>query len=222
MTTRIQWRPIRTAAAKSGRSPRILIPAVTVVVLLIAAIALAGRDQSSAQSPTTATDLLAPEIPHSPEGAQSAAAKVASALGGEKMFGEQDRHNLIQLIAEPSQRGKMITDTDADYAPLGRRIGLDADGQPPAGATFVSRTMPAGTTIRSYTGGTADVSVWCATLFGLTGETAAEEIPLDTGWVTMTMTLHWTDDGWKLTSFEQETGPEPDAAGGKFGEAPQL
>jgi hypothetical protein len=200
----------------------VLIPAVTVAVLLIAAIALAGRDQSSAQSPTVATDLLAPEIPHSPEGAQSAAAKVASALGSEKMFSEQDRHNLVQLIAEPDQRSKMITDTDADYGPLARRIGLDTDGQPPAGAEFVSRTMPAGTTVRSYTRDTAAVSVWCATLFGLTGETAAEEIPLDTGWATMTLTLHWTDDGWKLISFDQTDGPKPGAADGKFGEAPQL
>ncbi|MEU9056684.1 hypothetical protein AB0D37_40935 [Streptomyces sp. NPDC048384] len=211
MTTRIQWRPIRKSAAKSGRSPRVLIPAMTVAFLLIAAIALAGRDQSSAQSPTSAPDMLAPEIPHSREGAQSAAAKVASALGSEAMFGEQDRHSLIQLVVSPDRRNKIIQDTDADYGPLARQIGLDAEGRPPAGANFVSRTMPAGTTVRSYTGDTADVSVWCSTLFGLTAKGASDPIPVETGWITMSLTLRWTSDGWRLEKFTQQDGPEPTA-----------
>ncbi|MEY9998200.1 hypothetical protein ABIE67_010321 [Streptomyces sp. V4I8] len=147
MTTKIQWRPIRTTVSESSRSPRVLIPAVTVVVLLIAALALAGRDESSAQEPTSTPDLLAPEIPHSRAGAQSAAASAASRLGGEEMFSEQGRHHLIQLIAEPDRRNQIIKDTDADYGPLARQIGLDIEGRPPAGAAFVSRTMPAGTTV---------------------------------------------------------------------------
>lgn len=34
------------------------------------------------------------------------------------MPSEQDRHNLIQLIAEPDRRNQIIKDTGADYGPL--------------------------------------------------------------------------------------------------------
>jgi hypothetical protein len=225
MSTSSQRQVIWTSLGIGGRGPgsrrhRGLIIAVGVVVLLIAVIALANR---SSQSKNAADDLLAPEISHSREGAQSAAAKMASALGSETMFNPDDRHGLLQIIAEPDRRNQVIQDYDAEYtAAFNKTIGLDSQGRPPAGATFVSRTMPAGTTVRSYAGSTADVSVWCSTLFGLTGETAAKKIPLTTGWLTMTMTLRWTEDGWKLADFQQTDGPKPTDAGAKFGTVPQL
>ncbi|MFF9803322.1 hypothetical protein ACF1G3_38815 [Streptomyces rochei] len=74
-------------------------------------------------------------------------------------------------------------------------------------------------TLRSYSPTEAVVEVWCSGLFGLTGKTATE-IPVKTGWFTMTLTVRWTDDGWRLSEFDQEDGPEPEAA--EFGQAPQL
>ena len=50
----------------------------------------------------------------------------------------------------------------------------------------------------------------------------ASKAPITSGWLTMTMVLHWTDDGWKITDFEQKDGPEPTDADVKFGMAPQL
>lgn len=70
------------------------------------------------------------------------------------------------------------------------QLGLDEQGRPPAGSRFVSRAMPSGTTLRTYSGSTADVDVWCSTLFGLTGKGASKEVPVSAGCLTMTMSLH--------------------------------
>ncbi|MFD7057200.1 hypothetical protein ACFWBS_55975 [Streptomyces mirabilis] len=147
---------------------------------------------------------------------------MATAFGSEQMFSTTARHQLLQVTVEPDQRSKLIQDTDTQYGPFTKQLGLDTEGRPPAGATFVSRTMPAGTTIRSYTGSTADVDVWCASLFGLTGANAGKQIPVKEGWLTMTMSLHWTSDGWKLTAYTQKDGPQPTDQGAEFGTAPQL
>ncbi|MGY6026891.1 hypothetical protein [Streptomyces spinosirectus] len=82
--------------------------------------------------------------------------------------------------------------------------------------------MPAGTTVRNYADSTAEVSVWCTTLFGLTGKNIADPIPLKTGWLTVTLSLRWTADGWRLSEFAQKDGPEPTDAGAQVGAAPKL
>ncbi|MFC9076686.1 hypothetical protein ACFTY7_06510 [Streptomyces sp. NPDC057062] len=91
-----------------------------------------------------------------------------------------------------------------------RKIGLDKEGQPPAGATFVSRTMPAGTVVRAYRPEEATVDVWCTGLFGLTDKDA-QEIPLKTSWFTMTVTVRWTHDGWRVSEFSRRTARSPPA-----------
>jgi hypothetical protein len=82
--------------------------------------------------------------------------------------------------------------------------------------------MLAGTIVRGYAGDTADVSVWCSTLFGLTAKNASDPIPVKTGWITMALTLRWTSDGWRLVEFTQQDGPEPTDADAVFGKTPQL
>jgi hypothetical protein len=203
-------------------SQRGLITIVAIVVLLIAAIALANRGWSSGDSAAAADDPLATEIPHSRQGAQSAAAKFAAALGGEAMYNTEDRHGIVQAIADPENRGALQTAFDASYtAAFNKRIGLDEDGRAPAGATFVNRTMPAGVTVTRYRSEEATVNVWCSGLFGLTGKNV-KQIPVETSWFTITMTLRWTDDGWKASESTQQDGPEPGNAAAAFGQAPQL
>ncbi|MEU0212403.1 hypothetical protein [Streptomyces canus] len=64
--------------------------------------------------------------------------------------------------------------------------------------------------------------MWCSTLTALTGEAAGDKaIPLKTEWVTMTLDLRWTANGWKLGGFHQKAGPQPEDAP-EFGDAPQL
>ncbi|MGW4623461.1 hypothetical protein [Streptomyces sp. NPDC004592] len=192
------------------------------MVLLIAAIALANRGwTTTTDGPETAADPLAPEIAHSRQGAQSTATKAAAVLGGEAMFNTEQRHALVQAVADPDKRGALQQAFDADYtAAFNRKIGLDDQGQPPAGAAFISRTLPAGTVVRAYRPQEATVDVWCSGLFGLTGK-SVQEIPIKTSWFTMTVTVRWTHDGWRVSDFSQKDGPEPTSAAAAFGQAPQ-
>ncbi|MFJ2833583.1 hypothetical protein ACIPC1_39600 [Streptomyces sp. NPDC087263] len=211
-------------AGTSGRgSQRGLITTVGIAVLLIAAIALANRGWNSGGSAAAAADdPLAPEIPHSRQGAQSTAVKFAGRLGSESMFNTADRHGVVQAIADPDERDALQTAFDGSYTvAFNERIGLDEEGKAPAGATFVNRTMPVGTVLKRYSTAEATVDVWCSGLFGITGRNVTQ-IPVTTSWFTMTMTLRWTDDGWKMTESTQEDGPEPTSSAAEFGQAPQL
>jgi len=202
-------------------SHRGLITTVGIAVLLIAAIALANRGWKS-DSAVAADDPLSPEIPHSRQGAQSAAAKISAALGSESMFNREERHALVQAVADPEERDRLQTGLDTNYTvAFNERIGLDTEGRAPAGATFVNRTMPVGTVVTRYSTAEATVEVWCSGLFGLTGRTDTQ-IPVETKWFTITMTLHWTDAGWRMSESTQERGPEPTSAAAEFGQAPQL
>ncbi|MFF3460480.1 hypothetical protein ACFYXH_40620 [Streptomyces sp. NPDC002730] len=135
------------------------------------------------------------------------------------MFTPAARHAIVDSIADPAERGELQAGLDADYsAAFNERIGLDASGRPPQGGVFVSRTMPAGTTVKAYEGDTATVAVWCSGLFGVTGKDS--KAPVKTNWFTMTIKLKWAEGGWKMTAFTQAEGPEP--ARGEFGQAPPL
>ncbi|MFJ6687085.1 hypothetical protein [Streptomyces werraensis] len=81
--------------------------------------------------------------------------------------------------------------------------------------------MPAGTTVDHYGSREARISAWCSGLFGLTGK-GVTEIPLKSSWLTMSLTLRWTHDGWKLFGMTQQDGPVPADANAQFGSAPQL
>ncbi|GKQ36566.1 hypothetical protein [Streptomyces sp. A012304] len=215
------WRRLNIGAGADRRRRQRLILGMGVVTALVAAIALAAghsgdNSADDAKPPAAAT-------PHSRAGAQSTAAKIASAMGSERMFSTEARHDLLDSIAEPNRRAEMIRAYDAQYVPFTKRLGLDTAGRPPLGAEFVSRAMPAGVAVRSYTGNTASVAVWCSTLFGLTGNTVPEEIPVESGWLTMTVNLRWIGGEWRMTDVQQTDGPKPgDPGADQFATVPQL
>ncbi|RST17253.1 hypothetical protein E2C00_11500 [Streptomyces sp. WAC05374] len=216
-------------ARRPARNSRSLITVVGVVVLLIAAIAFANRsgdgDGSSsdapagrdAAAPTAATGVkpvagkngtIPSGYAHDEQGAQSAAANYAVALGSDGMFNTERRHQIVQSIADASTRDKLQSGFDADYSEAFlTQIGLKADGSAPAGSTFVNRTLPAGTKVKNYAADTADVDVWCTGLFGLTGETSTK--PVTSGWFTVTLKLKWNGSDWKVLETSQKTGPTP-------------
>ncbi|MCZ0991801.1 hypothetical protein O1M54_50930 [Streptomyces diastatochromogenes] len=125
------------------------------------------------------------EIPHSNEGAQSAAAKMAAVLGSERMFDLIRRGDIVQRAVVPKQRLAVQKALDADYtSAFNKKLGLDENGKRPAGATFVSPAMPAGVTVRHNDSREATVDVWCVGLLGLTGKGALKELPVTTSWFT--------------------------------------
>ncbi|MDQ0843719.1 hypothetical protein [Streptomyces sp. V1I6] len=216
-------------ARRTGRSSsRSLITVVGVVVLLIAAIAFAnqggGADappeagdkapkaQSTAPSGVRPVKGNAGGIPtgymQDEQGAQSAAANYAVALGSDGMFDKERRRTIVETVADASAVDKLRSGFDADYsAGFLAQIGLNADGTAPSGTTFVNRTMPAGTKVLSYSNDAADVDVWCMGLFGLTGEKSTK--PVTSGWFTVSVKLKWNGSDWKVLETSQKTGPTP-------------
>ncbi|GAA5008644.1 hypothetical protein [Streptomyces siamensis] len=211
-----------------GSSSRSLVTVVGVVVLLIAAIAFANRggdDSSSGNgdgdkartSPTAASgdrpvDTRTSGIPsgytHNAQGAQSAAANYAVALGSTDMFSKVRRDQILSTIITPSRVSEFEATLDKAYTPqFNKNVGLNEDGSAPKGYTFVSRTSPIGTKITESSSDTATVEVWCGGLLGLAGQNSTN--PVTSSWFTITMQLEWTGDDWKIVAHSQKDGPAP-------------
>lgn len=217
-------------ARRSGRSSsRSLVTVVGVVVLLIAAIAFANRGgddpSSSAQgtsdrpnATTTAPTGTKPvqstpgTIPtgyaHDAQGAQSAAANYAVALGSTGMFDKTQRDATLQAIVTPSRVAAFQSTLDSAYTPaFNKTVGLNDDGSTPAGYTFVSRTNPVGTKVTESSQNNMTVEVWCSGLLGMAGENSTN--PVTNSWFTITMKLQWAAGDWKVVTQSQKEGPTP-------------
>ncbi|MEV5475444.1 hypothetical protein AB0L66_24250 [Streptomyces sp. NPDC052207] len=214
--------------ARRGRSSsRSLVTVVGVVVLLIAAIAFANRgggDSSSdsgdnkpntsatAASGTRPVKSKSSGIPsgfaHDQQGAASAAANYAVVLGSDGMFNEESRHSIVDAIYTPTAAGKLQSPMDQAYSTdFLAKLGLDANGNAPAGSTFVSRTVPVGTKSTHYTADNAKVSVWYMGLIGMSGQGSID--PVSSTWKTWNFDLQWLDGDWKIVRDSQTDGPAP-------------
>ncbi|MFI5876711.1 hypothetical protein ACIBAH_30520 [Streptomyces sp. NPDC051445] len=219
-------------ARRGGRSSsRSLVTVVGVVVVLIAAIAFAnrgGEDSSSTSAngstnsepkakstaatgtrPVQSTTGGVPSgFAHTQQGAQSAAANYAVALGSTGMFQTDSRHALVDTVYTPAAAAKLQGAMDQAYSTdFLAKMGLDTDGNAPQGNTFVSRVVPVGTTPQTYSTATAKVSVWYLGLIGMSGTSSTD--PVTSSWKTWTFDLQWTDGDWKIVSDQQKDGPAP-------------
>jgi hypothetical protein len=216
-------------ARRGGRSSsRSLVTVVGVVVLLIAAIAFANRgggDSSStadsADKPDTSATAPSGQRPvrsttagipsgftQDRQGAESAAANYAVALGSAEMFDKTKRNAILQAIIVPSRVPDFEATLDKAYsAQFNKNVGLNEDGSTPRGYTFVSRTSPIGTKATEVAADRATIEVWCSGLLGLAGENSTN--PVTNSWFTITMQLQWVDGGWKIVTHSQKDGPTP-------------
>ncbi|MDX3431988.1 MULTISPECIES: hypothetical protein [unclassified Streptomyces] len=215
---------------RPARSSRSLIMVVGVVVLLIAAIAFANqgggrgsdggnekKPDAAGAGPTAATGTkpvqgkngtIASGFAHDEQGAQSAAANYAVALGSADMFEKAKRDGILDAVIAPASIGKFRTTLDKAYSTdFFRNVGLNDDGTPPAGFAFISRTTPIGTKATKSSVDSATVEVWCSGLIGLAGEGSTK--PVTDGWFTITMELQWVDGDWKAITHSQKDGPAP-------------
>ncbi|MFI1208454.1 hypothetical protein ACH4UV_12705 [Streptomyces sp. NPDC020802] len=218
-------------ARRGGRSSsRSLVTVVGVVVLLIAAIAFANRggddsgsgaaaDGDKAESAPTAAsgnrpvETKAGGIPsgfaHDRQGAESAAANYAVALGSADMFDIGRRHEIVDTVYAPDVAADRQPGLDQAYSneKFLTNIGLGKDGSAPSGQTFVSRVIPVGTKVKSASSQSASVEVWYTSLFGLSGDNSTN--PVSESWYTTTYELKWVGSDWKVTDFQQKDGPVP-------------
>ncbi|MFJ1649129.1 hypothetical protein [Streptomyces sp. NPDC088258] len=231
-------------ARRPPRPTRSLITAVGVVVLLIAAIAFANRgggrtdaphDTSRAGSgpqadPTAASGVkpvtgksgtIPSGFARDEQGAASAAANYAVALGSVGMFTANGRDTIIRATHDPAKADGLLTDLDRAYSPeFLKTVGLDEDGSAPSGLTFVSRTVPIGTKVTKAGSTAATVEVWSTGLVGLAGEGSTK--PVTETWFTLTQQLSWIDGDWKITSSSQTQGPTPVSAGNRASSADEI
>ncbi|MEW9521883.1 hypothetical protein [Streptomyces tubercidicus] len=217
--------------SRGGLSSRNLVTIVGVIVLLLAAIAFAnrggsgnsetatndspkapGRAQPTAPTGTKAvsgkTGGIASGFAKTEQGAQSAGANYAVALGSSDMFHQDQRHKIVNTVMAPSAAAAFQKKLDDVYSPdFFKALGLKADGTAPAKMTFVSRTIPIGTKVKDFAKDQATVEVWCTGLLGLAGEGSVK--PVTTSWFTLTMKLAWTGNDWKTLTRSQNDGPAP-------------
>ncbi|MFE4056981.1 hypothetical protein ACFXP3_11890 [Streptomyces sp. NPDC059096] len=215
---------------RPGRGSRSLVTVVGVVVLLIAAIAFVNRGGGGAPAgdtakgasgagadPTAATGVepvtgrsgaIPKGFAKNAQGAASAAANYAVALGSDGMFHQDSRHTIVDTVYTPEAATRLKGPQDQAYSPeFLQKLGLDAEGNPPQGSDFISRTIPVGTKVESLTGDTAKVSVWYTGLIGMSGPDSTD--PVRTTWQTGTFELRWTDNDWKIAAESQKDGPAP-------------
>ncbi|SHN13584.1 hypothetical protein SAMN05216499_12215 [Actinacidiphila paucisporea] len=165
---------------------------------------------------------------HTDQGAQSAAANFAVALGSADMFVADRRHRIVGSIYDPAVSAGLQGDLDQAYSGQAlKNLGLTADGAAPAGFTFVSRTVPIGTKVTANPAGagaaSADaktVEVWCTDLVGLAGTGSTK--PVSTAWFTITEQLVWSGGDWKIRSSSQKDGPAPVAADNQAASADEI
>ncbi|MFF2526694.1 hypothetical protein [Streptomyces liangshanensis] len=215
-------------ARRPARGSRSLIMVVGVVVLLLAAIAFANRGggddpatganaPDGAGNPTAASGVkpvtgkngtIPSGFAHDEQGAASAATNYAVALGSDGMFNRDGRHRIVDTVYTPEAAASLKGPQDKAYSSafLGK-LGLDANGTPPPGHLFISRTVPVGTSVQSLTGDTATVSVWYTGLIGMSGPGSTD--PVTTTWKTWTFELRWQANDWKVAADSQTDGPAP-------------
>lgn len=218
-------------ARRPVRNSRSLVTITGIVVLLVAAIAFANRGGGSdddaspgakkpgatGSTPTAATGTkpvqgkngtIASGFAHDEQGAQSAAANYAVALGSAEMFSKESRHQILDTVYSPAAADKLRAPQDQAYsAEFLALLGLDPDGNAPQGSTFISRTVPVGTKVLEFDGDTAKVAVWYTGLIGMSGQDSTK--PVSTTWKTWTAQLSWSGNDWKVTGASESDGPAP-------------
>ncbi|RKE20572.1 hypothetical protein [Streptomyces sp. TLI_171] len=218
---------------RQARPLRTLLTVLAVVTLLVVAVSIANRSKpdpgrstgatsgdrataatpdrtaASGQQPATGTaNGIATGYPHTEQGAQSAAANYAVALGSTEMFRTDGRRTVLATLADPTVLPALQTRLDEAFSPeTNARYGLDAQGKAPKNLTFISRTVPVGADLTNYSDTGTKVDVWCNSLLGLTGLTST--VPVTENWYTLSVTLRWTGSDWKLIDYGRKAGPAP-------------
>jgi hypothetical protein len=145
---------------------------------------------------------------HDEQGVQSAAANYAVVLVSADILKPTRRAEIVQQVFVADKQAALTNKLDQAYSEeFLSSIGLDQNGTAAAGRTYVSRTVPIGTKVTSYSNATATAEVWCTGLYGTAGEDSTN--PVTTDWFTMTLQLRWAGGDWKVDSFSQKDGPAP-------------
>lgn len=178
-----------------------------------------STDESPA-FPSNSADGALVGYPDTRSGAEAAAANFVAAYGSEEMMTTTSRHKLVREIADPAIEPTLQHQLDQAFTLAAQGFGLDKNGKAPTGQTFVSRAVPFGTTVSTYTAAKATVAVWINMIAGTAGQGSTH--PVSETWSTVTLNLTWVNGDWKWSSFTQADGPTPVPAGQQVSSSSDL
>lgn len=227
----VLYEPV-TAPRRRVSVPLVVGVALTLLLLAAAGLWMAGGHPSRTAAPSpspaatasppvsTDTGAAVPASPgatrlvggvpvgyqHDPSGVVAAATGYLVAQSDPQMYVAARRHDVIRTIAASGSADDLIAQVEPGLQLAARGFGVDAQGRA-AGGLLVSRVMPLGWRLDSYTHGRARVAVWYGTLAGVAG--LHSQAPVTSEFATDSIDLVWADGDWKWVGLVHAEGPAP-------------
>lgn len=176
-----------------GRTPRPAVPTT------IAAATAAGVSPEPTHASTIVSD-VAHGWPHSPAGAEQAALAAVRLTGRIAKAGFISRADLIRSIASDSFGPKLASASGSQLAEMTTELGAAKV----APADLVWAELPLTSRVTAATEGVATVDVWSVLIVGVPGKGAPRQV-----WRTVTVTLVWERDDWRIDNWTTVPGPTP-------------
>jgi hypothetical protein len=171
----------------------IALCAVAVLAIIVAGVGLSGaaREQASPASRVANSAEPTRQAPTRRD-AVAAATDFLVALDLETLLDDSRRRRVINAVAAPHARASL----QHLYKRERDRVAKSYRRRP-----RFARAALLGYRVDGFTGSQATVSIWAATIGG-SGSFAPA-----TGWSTTTVTLSWSDTGWRISGVDETPGP---------------
>lgn len=200
------------------RRSTVITAAVVVAVVVIGSVALRAHGRRPRPAvPTTAAAIAAgvsPEPtnastivsggahgrPRSPAGAEQAALAAVRLTGPVAKAGFISRADLIRSIASASFGPKLALASTSQLAEMTTELGAAKV----APADLMWSELPLTSRVTSAINATVTVDVWSVLIVGVPGKGAPRQV-----WRTVTVTLVWERDDWRIDNWTTAPGPTP-------------
>jgi hypothetical protein len=200
------------------RQSTVITAAVVVAVVVIGSVALrlhgrtprpavpntiAATTSGVTPEPTNASTIVsgvAHGWPHSPVGAERAALAAVRLTGPIAKAGFISRADLIRSIASASFGPKLASASGSQLAEMTTELGAAKV----APADLVWSELPMTSRVTGATDAAVTVDVWSVLIVGVPGKGAPRQV-----WRTVTVTLVWERDDWRIDDWTTVPGPTP-------------
>lgn len=139
-------------------------------------------------------------------GAVSAATNYLVAFTQPRMFQPLVRGQVLTVLAGPARAPDLIRSVNPGMDRAAETLQVDPNTGTSSMGQLVSRLVPVGYKVVSYSDSRARIAIWCTSLAGVAG--ADSSMPVVTAWATDTVDLEWDGD-WKWAGFVEAQGPTP-------------
>jgi hypothetical protein len=155
---------------------------------------------SARVGPVAVVDGVSHGWSHDPAGAQAAAVAAVRATGPIAKAGFISRADLIRSVASTAFGPKLAAASSAQLSEMTAELGAAKI----APTDLVWAELPLTARIFASTGDRATVDVWSVLVVGVTGKGAPRQM-----WRTVTATMIWERDDWRIDDWTTTPGPTP-------------